>query len=404
MRYLRHSPDDAGAFAENAGQQEQSASALAADRQTTRVATRLLGGASHDLRQPLQAIGLWVEILRDRIPDLDIRGILGKIQETVRSAEQLLDALLDITKLDLDAIEPRVFDFYASDLLDHIAVGFVPTARKSDLALRIRRSAAIARSDPVLLERILSNFVSNALRHSKRGGVLVGCRHRARRLSFEVWDTGPGIAADRLFDIFDEFVQLNSSGHRLDCGFGLGLSIADRMAALLGHPITVRSRLGKGSCFRIEVPLGQHPRLLRPDARPDDAAAAIYGAFVVFVEDQVEQREAMEQLLHRWGCHTIVASSGGEAIAKLHEHLRAPNLLLCDYKLANNETGLGAIRALRAAIGEKIPALVISGEPSAYADAEFEASRISLLRKPVSVEQLRVRLSELLSPPSSLAA
>lgn len=383
--------------------QQVSAAALAAARRAMRLDTRLLGTASHDLRQPLQAIALWVELLRERIDDPEVCRILAKIHSTAQGAERLLDTLLDISRLDLGVIAPKPVDFHAGVLLDHLCATFAPAAVRSRLKLRVRSSDSIARSDPVLLERVLSNFVSNAIRNTKQGGVLVGCRRRSGHLCFEVWDTGSGIPAERLPDIFDEFVQLGAVGGRPHGGVGLGLSIANRTAELLGHRIRVRSRVGSGSCFRIDVPCGE---ALHPAAcdTPADDAAGIYGAFVVFVEDDAQQRDAMEQLLQRWGCHTLTASSGAGAVTQLSDHLRAPNLLLCDYRLAHHETGMDAIRALRAAIGDEVPAIVISGEPHAFVDPELHASGIPLLRKPVAAEQLRLRLAELLSPKGRPAA
>jgi two-component system, sensor histidine kinase len=371
--------------------------ALQSAEQACRARSRLLAAASHDLRQPLQTIGLWVELLREQTREKEVRTILGKIQETARGAERVLNTLLDITKLDLGIIGVNVADFAVADLLEHIAVTFGPLARDHHLALRVRNSSAIARSDPVLLERILFNFVGNAIRYSSQGGVLVGCRRHEAYLSFEVWDTGSGIPQDRLEDIFQEFVQLGTEGRDRNRGaLGLGLSIAQRTAALLGHPIRVASSLGKGSCFRVDVPLGEQPRPGLTALGSDDNAAAIVGSFIVFVEDEKEQREAMELLLRNWGCHVVAAASAKEAIEQLRDHLRLPNVLLVDYRLENNETGLQAIRAIRSAIGEDVPASIISGECASFVDTTIGDLGVSVVRKPISPAQLRRHLAAML--------
>ncbi len=377
---------------------------LALTEQACRARTRLLASASHDLRQPLQAIGLWVELLRDQARELDVRTILGKIQETARGAERVLDALLDISKLDLGIIRTNVTDFAVSDLLDHVAITFAHVARDHRVALRVRNSSAIARSDPILLERILFNFVANAIRYSARGGVLVGCRQREEHLSLDVWDTGPGIPQHRLKDIFEEFVQLDSQGPDRSCGaLGLGLSIAKRTAAVLGHPIQVTSCMGRGSCFRVDIPLGAQLPIAPAVSGGDVAAAAIFGAFVVFVEDEEGQRDAMEQLLRNWGCHVVAVSSAAEAIDQLQNHLRLPNVLIADYQLQNNETGLGAIRAIRSAVAEHVPALIITGECSMAIEKIMDGQGVSVLRKPLSPEQLRKHLAEAVNSNSRLA-
>ena len=295
-------------------------------------------------------------------------------------------------------IDLKVFDFVVADLLHHVASTFAPLAREHRLALRVCPSRAIARSDPVLLERILFNFVSNAVRYSARGRVLVGCRRRPTCLSCEVWDTGPGIAQASLRGIFEEFNQLAPEGAPRSLGaIGLGLSIAQRTAALLGHPIQVTSCLGKGSCFRVDIPWGTQPPPALGEPLADAAASVLGGAFVDVVEDEAQQREAAELLLRNWGCHVLPAASAAQAIERLRHHLRLPNVLLVDYRLqphGSGGTGCAAIQAIRAALAEDIPALIVTGECSAAADAGIRQLGVALLPKPVHPETLRQRLAE----------
>lgn len=381
----------------------------AADRETARpgqavgqerrrTGARLLAAASHDLRQPLQAIGLWVELLRETAADAQLRDILGKIQQTAHVAERVLDALLDITRLDMGVVGVSVIDFAVAELLDRVASSFAPMAREHGLELRVHASCAMARSDPLLLERILFNFVGNAIRYASRGGVLVGCRRHTGVLSLEVWDTGPGISQADLEHVFEEFTQLTPQGMQRERGaIGLGLSIAQRSAALLGHPIQVRSWLRRGSCFSVEVPLGTRPPYLLATPGADASLSVLHGAFVVVVEDEQEQREAAALLLRNWGCHVVAAASAAQAIERLQGHLRQPNVLLVDYRLQPqsqpHQTGAAAIHALRAALGADIPAVLVSGENATTLEACARALGATMLPKPVHAEALRQQLA-----------
>ncbi len=351
---------------------------------------RILAAASHDLRQPIQAIGLWVELLRMQTADQETRSILSKLQQTARGLESIVDSLLDISKLDMNAVEAKSVEFSIGVVLDHVAATFGPVARDHGLTLKVREAQALVISDPLLIERVLANFVSNAIHHCERGGVLVGCRKRGASLSVEVWDTGPGIPNARIHEIFEEFVQISAGSRNRTRGCGLGLSIARRIADLLGHQITVHSREGRGSCFRVALPLGRTPVNRQPTCSiDDDLRSPAYGAFVVFIEDEEELREAMGSLLRRWGCHAIVAASTEEAIAQLGEHLRLPDLIISDYKLANGESGIGAIKRIRSAIDYQADAVVMTGESSVLMDHALAASGIPILRKPVAPEVIR---------------
>lgn len=356
---------------------------------------RLLAAASHDLRQPLQAIGLWVELLRERAGDAELGAILAKIQTTAHAAERVLDALLDITRLDMGVVGVHAIDFAVADLLDHVAITFAPMAREHGLELRVHASCAMAHSDPVLLERILFNFVGNAIRYCARGGVLIGCRRRAGVLSLEVWDTGPGISGADLGHVFEEFHQLTPEGtHRARGAIGLGLSIAQRTAALLGHAIQVTSWLGRGSRFAVEVPEGTRPPCLAATPGAQAALSVLQGAFVVVVEDEQEQREAVELLLRNWGCHVVAAATAGEAVASLQGHLRQPSALLVDYRLLPPHTGADAIRVLRAALGADIPAVLVSGECASTLQASLRELGATMLPKPVHADVLRQHLAD----------
>lgn len=216
--------------------------------------TRFLAAASHDLRQPLQALGLFVATLAQRsLPD-DIKDIVGKIEGSLEALEHLLDGLLDISRLDAGAIEAHSVTFPLQSLLDRMALEFEPLAERKGLSMRLLRTSATVRSDPALLERILRNLLSNAIRYTRSGGVVVGCRRRNRDLRIEVWDSGTGIALSDQKEIFREFRQLSSNADDERQGLGLGLAIVERLSHLLSLQIEVRSRVGKGSMFAIVLP------------------------------------------------------------------------------------------------------------------------------------------------------
>ncbi len=365
---------------------------------------RLLAAASHDLRQPLQAIGLWIELLQERIDDADTRRVLDRVKDTARSAEQVVDGLLDIARLDLGAVSGEPTDVAINELFDHLASQFTPLARAKGLTLRVRTSSAVIRSDPALLERVLANFLSNAIRYTEHGSILLGCRRRHGRVSIQVLDTGPGIPNESLGDVFREFVQLRSARSARPGGAGLGLSIASRIADLLGCRLDVASELGRGSCFSIDVPLGESMAAPEPDRVPDDLDRVIRGAFVVYVEDDPAQREAMADLLANWGCHALIAESQDTALAGLEGHLRAPDLIICDYRLDGGPDGRRTLEAIGRQLGQTIPGLVLSGEKSDVLRAALAASGTALLCKPVSPDTLRRRMAELLLRPISSAA
>lgn len=366
---------------------------------------RLLAAASHDLRQPLQAIGLWIELLQERALDGDTRRVLERVKETAHSAERVVEELLDVARLDLGAVTAQRADFAVNDLLESLASQFRPLARAKGLDLRVRRCACAVHSDPGLLERVLANFLCNAIRYTDSGAVLLGCRRRGDSIRFEVRDTGPGIPAKRRFDIFREFVQLRPAGADRRCGVGLGLSIASRIAGLLDHPVTVTSTVARGSCFAIDVPRGVLPPVAVDLAAPDDdAARAIRGAFVAYVEDDADQRDAMRDLLESWGCHAAIADSLRAADEDLATHLRTPDLLICDYRLDSGPDGLRTIEALRSRAGVHLPAILLTAEASGALAAAAAKGDVSLLRKPLPPDELRRRMAELLLRPISSAA
>lgn len=375
--------------------------------------TRFLATASHDLRQPIHALGLFFANLADRVRNAETESLIEQIEDSIEAIDSMLNALLDISKLDAGVIRPHVGPVAVADLFKRLATEYQshginpfgvllerrlfkrpetphqPTARETGNALRIRSSRAIVQSDPAMLERILRNLISNALRYTRNGRVLVGARRRGDKLRIEVHDTGIGIPADQLDDIFLEFHQLGNPERNRHQGLGLGLAIVKRLAALLGHQITVRSRLGRGSCFAVTLPIARestHCALPSPATIP---GRELQGRRILVLDDDSAVLEAMDGLLGRWGCVVIKAASLEEAQEKLKANAPPPELLIVDYRLRGELSGLEAVALLQKNLRRYVPTLVITGDTAPDHLREAEASGYPLLHKPVQPAKLR---------------
>jgi signal transduction histidine kinase/CheY-like chemotaxis protein len=371
--------------AEESQRQAEAARMLAevADRSKS----RFLAAASHDLRQPLHALGLFAAALGERTRDAQTQSIVERIRTLVTSLEALLSALLDVSKLEAGIVVATPRDFGLDALLARIANDFAPEAVDNGIELLVLPTRRFARSDPLLLERILRNLVANALKYTPRGGVLVGCRRRGADLSIEVWDTGPGIPVAEQGRIFEEFYQIGNPGRDRSKGLGLGLAIVRRLADLLGHEVSLASRLGRGSVFRVRVPqaVAQEERSETPIPPPPGALA---GRRILVVDDEAAVREGMRDALAAWGC--IAEACAG--LADVPAGIPAPDVLVVDYRLAGGAGGITVIAELRSRFCRDVPALLVSGESSGAELARIKASGIPLLHKPVPPARLRAAL------------
>ena len=358
--------------------------------------SRLLAAASHDLRQPMHALSLFVDQLRASRSADEQAALARRVGDAVASLTELLDQLLDLSKLDAGAVQATIQDFSLRDLLASIESQFAPLARDKGIGLRLRAHDAWLRGDPLLVQRIVLNLVANAIHYTEHGGVLVGARRRGDRLRIEVWDTGCGIPEHRRDEVFREFVRLDRAEHRRASGLGLGLAIVARLADLLGTRIELRSRVDRGSVFAFELPAGTAQQVAAAPAAAPLGIADLRGVFVLVVDDAEDSRAAMCGLLERWGCLTLAAADGGTAVAQLAAHDRPPELILCDYRLQTRDTGLQAIARLRATIGADVPAVLITAETSAAVADAASAQGVPLLHKPISPVRLRALLSRLL--------
>lgn len=360
--------------------------------------SRFLAAASHDLRQPMHALGLFVETLRERIHHPELRRIVDNIGASVEAMNDLFNALLDISRLDAGVIQPMPVDFSLLSLLERIRNEYeVPCAEKG-LRLHVRPRVARVHSDPALVERILRNFVTNALRYTRKGGILVGVRKGQGVWRLEVWDTGLGIPKDKQKDIFQEFVQLNNPERDRTRGLGLGLAIVDRLASLLNHPITVRSRPGQGSLFAIELPMASGADPLPMESGANNTVFTSFpGTLVIVVDDETAILKGMMDLLHGWGCEVIIAGSGDDLMARLADCSRVPNLIISDYRLRGSETGVSVIQRLQEEFNVPIPGVLITGDTAPDRIQEARSSGFQLLHKPLQPARLRMLMTRLFS-------
>lgn len=354
--------------------------------------TRFLAAASHDLRQPLHALNLFVAQLQVEPNPAERSRLVAQVGAAVHAINELFDALLDMSKLEAGMLEPEVIEFPVRRLLNRVETTFSESARRKEIRFRTMASAAWVRSDFVLLERMLFNLVSNALRYTERGGVVVGCRRRGGWLRLEVWDSGPGIPADQQKNVFSEFYRLDAPGR--GSGLGLGLAIVERLGRLLQHPVELRSWPGKGSRFAVSVPLvAAHAAPAGPlpiSALPLDP---VPGKVILVIDDDTLVLDSMRGLLRSWGCVVVTAGSGREALARLAALGRPPDLVVADCRLAGGESGIEAIELLRDTLGISVPAFLISGDTIPERLREAGASGLLLLHKPVPAMTLRTVLN-----------
>jgi signal transduction histidine kinase len=387
--------DELGALAANVNRASEELGRLYQQLEAANLAkSRFLAAASHDLRQPLHALNLFVTQLRRETDQAEQARLVERIDASVAAMNELFSSLLDISKLDAGVVTPSVSDFPVDDLLKRIEMTFAAAAREKGLRLRVISNRAFIRSDFILLERILLNLVSNAIRYTVGGGVMVGCRRRGDTLRIEVWDSGIGIPEDQRSSIFREFYQLPAAERDRSGGLGLGLAIVDRLCRLLGHPIELISQLGRGSRFVVVVATAPRRRLIEQPL--ETVTDQTMGKLVLVIDDDALVLDSMRGALKSWGCNVVTASSGAAALACLAELERTPDLIISDYRLADGDNGIRAIERLRKALRAPVPAFLISGDTAPERLREARASGYYLLHKPVLPITLRATISQLL--------
>jgi signal transduction histidine kinase/CheY-like chemotaxis protein len=353
-----------------------------------RAKTRFLAAASHDLRQPLQALNLFVNVLSNRDHDADTHEIIEHIRESTRALENLLNSLLDISKLDAGLVLPELEEVPVQDLFTRLRSQFAPLAEAKDLGLKIVPLHLTLHTDPALIESILRNLLSNAVRYTESGEIVLSCRRDGNLALLNVHDTGPGIPDDQREAIFQEFLRLDREGSDESEGIGLGLAIVERLARLLGHRVRVVSKVGKGTSFIVEVPIaGELTEVQIAGAK--DLTAKVAEVRVLVVDDEPNVLLAMKNQLDNWGYTVQVARSIGQALEAIASDDATPNLILADYRLGIGITGGDAIHAIRDYLGVKVPGILITGDTAPERLREAQSSGFRLLHKPVPPHELR---------------
>jgi signal transduction histidine kinase/CheY-like chemotaxis protein len=367
--------------------------------QANQAKTRFLAAASHDLRQPLHALGMFVAALEERVRGRETRQIVENVGLTVEALESLLNALLDISKLDAGAVRPEFADLQLAPLLQRLHAEYVPQAREKGLRFRLVPSAASVRSDPALLESVVRNLLSNAIRYTNSGAVLVGCRRRGTHIVLEVRDSGVGIPPDQIANVFREFYRLDEVTGNSAPGAGLGLAIVERTARLLGHRLEVQSELGRGSIFRIELPQVEAADRISATARPTELLGdPLRGCSLIVIDDDRLVLESMRRLLEGWGCRVLAAGSAEAALIGI-DAFGMPDLIVADYRLRIG-TGPQAIEAIRRRLQNRTPAIIITGETGRGEPGDLATAGLVVLRKPIAPAKLRSLLSHSLRHPA----
>lgn len=365
--------------------------------QANQAKSRFLAAASHDLRQPTHALGLFVSRLAQLPHDARTGELIGHLEASVRAMQNLLDGLLDISRLEARAIQVSKRPFALTMLFEQLRQDLGAEALDKGLTLRLRPTDLWVMSDATLVYRVLLNLVSNALRYTERGGVLVAARRRAcGQVQLQVWDSGIGIAPQHQQAVFTEFYQVGNAARDRTKGMGLGLSIVQRTAHLLEHPLTLSSRLGSGTCFSLSLPLatGEQPLI---EALPEDARLAddVSGKWALVIEDDALARTALVGLLESWGMRVAQAQGSADALQALTQGV-LPDVIVSDYRLQEGYSGLQLVQDLQQQIGRPTAACLMSGDTDPALIQAVQAAGLTLLHKPVRPAKLRSLLRHML--------
>lgn len=360
---------------------------------------RFLAAASHDLRQPVHALGLFVAQLRETRDSKDRERLIDKVAASSTAVSDLIEALLDISKLDAGIVATQPGEFALQPLFDRVEQTFAPAARDKGLRLRIRPTRLCVHTDPVLLERILLNLCANAIRYTRQGGAIITARPRKGHVRIEVWDTGIGIAADQQQRVFEEFYQVGEAPDNGSRGLGLGLAIVDRLARLLGLQVKVRSVQGHGSVFALDLRRTESVERTHVDPASPVMAMRFDAMPVLLIDDDPIARDATEGLLAQWGCQVFSAARGEDAMRHLRAGRWVPRLIICDYRLGADELGTALVSKIREHAASEIPAVIISADAGTTLRDEAAATGAYLMHKPLNPARLRAFLLHVASGP-----
>jgi two-component system CheB/CheR fusion protein len=393
---------------EDVTERRRTADALTAAKRQAELATmaksRFLAAASHDLRQPLQTLALLQGLLAKKVEGDKAQSLVGRIDDALSAMTGMLNTLLDINQIEVGAVKADLADISINEMFDRLRDELTYHAQAAGLALRVLPCALFVRSDPRLLEQMIRNLLSNALKYTQRGKVLVGCRRRGGKLRIEIWDTGIGIPTSELQLIFEEYHQLDNAARQRSHGLGLGLSIVKSLGELLGHRVRVRSLQGKGSVFSIEVPLSPRGAASRPAHVPGDADEASKhlaprSGTILIIEDDPEVRENLELFLKEEGYDAATAVDGPAALELAARRTIRPDLVLADYNLPNGMNGIQVCQKLRQELSRRIPFIILTGDISTEALRDIALHDCVQFNKPVKLRELTHAIERLLAKP-----
>ncbi|MGB4117977.1 MAG: hybrid sensor histidine kinase/response regulator [Polaromonas sp.] len=390
---------------ENIELMQQTEAARRDAEQANTAKSKFLAAASHDLRQPIHAQGLFLDVLSRTPLNAQQRELVSNISATSAASADMLNTLLDFSRIEAGVVKPHIQPFLLQPLLNKIEREFEPQADAKGLAYRSRETDLLVQSDSALIELVLRNLVSNAIRYTEHGGLLVACRRRGQHAVLEVWDTGMGIAPEQQAEVFKEFHQLGNPERDRRKGLGLGLAIAQGLCRTLGHELSLQSQPQRGSVFRLALPIAQ----VMPHAPLSNVASTaavplqsnmMHGVHVLVIDDDEAVLSAMAQLLQNWGCEVDTASTIEQALVLAQ--LQPPEVLISDYRLRSQRTGAQAIAEVRSLLGKAVPALLITGDTAPERLREALSVGVPLLHKPLAPGDLHRALVELLGDRQAL--
>ena len=355
-----------------------------------------LASASHDLRQPLNAMQMYIAALQSKVKDKEILRIIEDINSVSISTARLLNALLDVSELEVGAIKPRHEIFSVNNILISIFQSFLPLAKDKELDFRIVPSSLYVESDSALLERILGNFMSNAIRYTDKGSVLIGCRRKGSEVSIEVWDTGCGISDDQMSLIYEDFYQVENKERDRGKGLGLGLALAKRLSDSLDHKIDSKSSLGRGSCFSVRVDLAEN----KANTNQDEIFMNIMnlsGINILLIEDDIDVLKATKQLLESWGCNVKTARNKDEVMNLIKEDpYKNPDIILADNRLPGDASGIDITYLIQEKLQTSIPCVIMTGDVERSHVQGIIDQGFPVLLKPIQPAKFRAMLSHLI--------
>jgi signal transduction histidine kinase/ActR/RegA family two-component response regulator len=351
-----------------------------------RAKSSFLAAASHDLRQPLQTLRLLHAALEPHHPDGDARNVVAGIGRSLNTMSSILSSLLDVNRLESGNLRPSPREFSLRDVFESLAADFAAALQEKSVRLRLIRCNLVVRSDRRMLEEMIRNLLSNSVRYTDRGRILLGCRRAGDNVRIEVWDTGVGITEDQLQHVFDEYYQGTAGAER--GGFGLGLAIVRRLGEVLEHPVDVRSIPGRGTRFSIEVPLGRSATGVDHANAPVHLRNEAFPFSVLAIEDETTVRTALRRFFREKGIKAAIVATAADALTLIREQGLSPDLLLCDYNLRGSPDGVTTIDLLRAALGRKVPAVVMTGDIRSQTISSIASQGVAVLIKPFVAEEL----------------